>query len=135
MAESEPALKGVTFFAWREGHYLDLTELLRILERFVEGLTWRVRFDDVAPGPTADSLEALGPDVRLPTAELLERVSPSDVQVIDGVFRGYRLPGDDSPSVVLRAVRSTSWDVEAENEALLDFVRSTFPDTQDIPWD
>jgi hypothetical protein len=125
-------MRGVTFNAWREGQPVSLHDLMRVLEPFVRGLTWKLRLDEVAPGPWVERLEAIGPEERLTTSEVLRLVTP-DVQLIDGALFGYGGPGQEPPSLVLRAVDSTSWDVESASEEVLALVRRAWPDALDIP--
>lgn len=48
-------------------------------------------------------------------------------QVIDGEFLGYA-PGGAAPTLVLRAVDGSSWDVTSNSEALLDAFRRSYRD-------
>jgi hypothetical protein len=125
-------MNGVTMKAWHDRHYVNLDELLRVVEPFIVGFTWKSRIEEVAPGPSAQRLEQLDPEQRLPTVELLRLFSP-DAQVIDGEFLGYSAIEQKSSTLVLRAVDSTWWDIESENEELLALIRRTYPDARPIP--
>ncbi|MFY0573458.1 hypothetical protein ACN28S_03015 [Cystobacter fuscus] len=118
--------------AWREGHYLNLDELLRVLEQFVMGFTWKLHPGEIAPGPSAERIESVDPEELMNTLDLLRLITP-DVQIIDGEILGYAHPGQELPAVVLRAVDSTSWDIESEDEEVLSVIRKVFPDAMDIP--
>ncbi|EPX56033.1 hypothetical protein D187_007375 [Cystobacter fuscus DSM 2262] len=125
-------MRGVTLKAWRAEHYVGLAELLRLLEPRVADFTWEPRLGEVAPGPGAERLEALGPEQRLTTFEARHLLT-LDMQLIDGVLLGYAHSDQTSPTVVLRAVDSTSWDIESDDEEILALVRRAWPDASDIP--
>jgi hypothetical protein len=125
-------MRGVTLKAWQAEHYVGLAELLRLLEPRIEGFTWEPRLGEMAPGPEAERLEALAPEPRLTTLEV-RHLFTLDVQLIDGVFLGYAHSAQTSPTIVLRAVDSTSWDIESDDEEVLALVRRAWPDVIDIP--
>jgi hypothetical protein len=101
-----------------------LEELLRILGSRATDASWRVHGVECL-GPFADRLHHLsdsGADVQ--GAELL-KIATRITQVIDGDFRSTT--GDPSRSwIVLRAVDSSSWDVAAEDDRLLELFRTKF---------
>jgi len=80
---------------------------------------------EVAPGPGVEALEALDPSVSLDTLELLHLITPR-VQIIDGVIESY----DEKEGLILliRAVDSTSWDIETEDIELLEALQRVYPD-------
>ena len=125
-------MNGVSMKAWRDQHYVNLDELLRVLEQFIVGFTWKSRIDEAAPGPAQQRIEQLDPEQRLSTAELLRLITP-DAQVIDGKFLGYATLEQQSPTLVLRAVGSTWWDVESDDEGVLALIQTTYPDAFPIP--
>jgi hypothetical protein len=114
----------LTFRAWQEQHYISAAELLLTIGRPLCNLRWRVRIEEVAPAPGAVELEDVGPNKELTTFELLHLVTP-DIQIIDGELEG-RDQNSDSVVVCLRAVDSTSWDVESDVAAIMEPVRTTF---------
>ena len=87
-------------------------------------------------------LECLGPDAeafykqarqpaRLSGRSLLRLADHID-QVIDGEFRGYRNLGDGEPWVIVRAVDSSAYDVESNDDAALNTLRHRFKQVTDI---
>jgi hypothetical protein len=122
-------MKRVTFKAWHGDHYLSLWDILTELRDVVENLQWRVRIDETAPSPQAERLEAIDHDAWLDTAGLLG-IATRDVQVIDGEASGYKTAQSGSPYLTIRAVDSTWWDVESDDEGVTRTVMSRFPDVQ-----
>ena len=125
-------MKGVTFDAWREHHYVGLAEILRVLGRDGQGLVWRLKLDEVAPDPTSYALEEILPTQVIDTRSLLALVD-RNTQIVDGVMTGFDASNESSPIVIIRAVDSTSWDVESNDEELIARIRRAFPDSRDIP--
>lgn len=103
----------ITFPAWQGKRYIGLAEILVRFGNLALELEWSCTIDETAPEPRGPELESLTPDIRLPTLDLLALVAP-DVQVIDGQFNGYRY-GTNDPTVRIRAVDSTAWDIETRN--------------------
>jgi hypothetical protein len=54
------------------------------------------------------------------------------IQIIDGEFTGY-LKGDESPWITIRAVDSTAFDVESEDETVLARMQQHFKSVVDMP--
>ena len=117
--------------AWRDGHYVSLAELLRVLGRLVSGLSWRVSIVEVAPDATAEELEAVSPSDTLDTSQLLHLSTP-DVQIIDGMVSGFDAARLHAPVLVLRAVDSTSWDIEYENDEVTAVLRASYPEAKSL---
>lgn len=124
-------MRGLTFPAWIGEHYVSLAELLLTLGRSILSCSWEARVDEIAPHPRANRIEAIVPSQRIGTMELLHLVTP-DVQVIDGELRCLRDAGDHEPWISIRAVDSTSWDVESSNEEILEIIRNAFPAAEQI---
>jgi len=125
-------MKGLTFKAWREDHYVSLSELLLVLGRDILEFNWRLQLDELAPHPMAKVLEEVAPEKLFETLDLLRLVTP-DVQIVDGAVRGYIGASDPSPVVVIRAVDSTSWDVESENSEIIAAIKRAYPDAAELP--
>jgi len=53
-------------------------------------------------------------------------------QVIDGEFRGYRNVADREPWVIVRAVDSSAYDIESDDDAALNMLRRRFKEVADI---
>jgi hypothetical protein len=119
-------MTSVTFRSWQDDHYLSLWEILTALGSLVENLQWRVQIEELAPGPGASRLEAIAADATLDTRELLD-ASRGDVQVIDGLLSGFKAGEARFPYLTIRAVDSTWWDVDADDEAVARTLRVRFP--------
>jgi hypothetical protein len=120
-------MKMVTFNAWREGRCVTLSELLLLLLPKIQGFTWRLSLAEISPHPMAEELEVVAGQKALGTRELVELVAPG-VQIIDGKIEGFVDARASSPSIVIRAVDSTSWDVESEDDEILSTIGHEYPD-------
>lgn len=96
-------------------------------------LTWRCYSLEIGPGPATEPLEAAANSGdKLTLLELLHLATPN-VQVIDGEVIGYACQdGQLHPVVVLRAVDSTSWDLELSNESDFQRILAAFPETVEL---
>jgi hypothetical protein len=113
--------------AWIDGGPVHLAELVLALGWSARYLVWRCA--NVEGDDDAVALEQaceLGRE--LTTFELLHLTTP-DVQVVDGEVTGSR---DGAPVVVLRAVDSTTWDVQTVDDADYRSVRRAFPSATDL---
>jgi hypothetical protein len=112
-------MTGVTFPAWQEGRYVGLGEVLRALGiSDIAGFQWRLKLEELAPHPGAEEFEQASEREGISTPELL-RLADAGTQIIDGQLLGFSLLTDTSPTLVIRAVHSTWWDIESENSVLL----------------
>jgi hypothetical protein len=112
----------LTIPAWRSDRYRTLAELLLVLGTFVRQTTWTLSVEEAAPDDAGRYLENWDPAHKVSTFELLHLVTP-EVQVIDGFFRGT------GPSnITIRAVDSTSWDIDTSDAELLDLLLETYDD-------
>lgn len=111
--------------AWREGHYLSLEEILRALGDVCSEFQWTLHADDVAPEPGTDVLLGLDPGQPLSYSTLLRMVTPQ-LQVIDGEAVAVD-PVSSEKRLLIRAVDSTSWDIETEMQSVVDKVRECYP--------
>lgn len=126
------AVRLLTFSAWPDDRYIGLRDILTALEDVVADLHWRVRIDEVAPGPGPSRLKDVGPDAWLDTPGLIEAVA-DDVQIIDGQVFGYRSRDAASASLTIRAVDSTWWDVESADDDVAEAVVNRLPDVEPMP--
>lgn len=126
-ADAAARLKGITFRAWREKHYVTLAELLVRLGSFGLDLTWRVEFDEIVD-PRCVELEKLSSGAGMDTLTLLSLTTPF-LQLIDAEARGF---AEDRLMVVLEEVDSSLWDVRAADVRVLDELRRYFPDAADL---
>jgi hypothetical protein len=122
-------MRGLSFRAWRDGRYVALAEILVLLRPRVLNFSWALRLVEVAPHPMARALESVSPETSLGTLELIHLVSP-DVQVIDGEVVGS--VDGASPRIVVRAVDSTSWDIESDDEEIVSEARRAHPDATEL---
>jgi predicted secreted protein len=124
-------MKKLSIPAWRGEHYVSLGELLQLLREVVSEYSWHLNVDEASPGPRQIDLHALRADTWLKTTDLLNLVSP-DAQIIDGEAVGFSQPTDTVPTIVLRAVDSTSWDLESDDPSVIARVSAAFPDREEI---
>jgi hypothetical protein len=118
-------MNGISLKAWHNATYVSLAELLIVIGRFVLRLRWKLHLQEVSPGPGSVVLESLWPNRELDTFELLHVVTPS-VQIIDGEILGYDSQG--KLALTLRAVDSSSWDIETDNQQILRLILEMYPD-------
>jgi hypothetical protein len=117
----------VTLRAWRGKHYIGVAELLCALGRVTADAYWQLELDEVAPGPQGDALEALAEGPRTGTRDLILAAFP-DGQIIDGRLLAFAADDATDPTLVLHAVDSSEWDVEASDPAVMSAVREALPD-------
>ena len=119
--------------AWRDGRPLYLAELILAHGWSIADLIWRCRALEVGPGPEVAPLEAAAAsDERLTSLDLLHMATPY-VQVISGEVTGYEeRDGQLQPVVVLRAVDSTSWDLEISSGSDLQRIAAAFPEAVEL---
>ena len=120
--------------AWRWHHRpLYLAELLLALGWSVADMVWTCRDVELPPGAEPATLEELSDSGgELTTLELF-RASTPEIQVIDGEFAGRRADSETTePAIVLRAIRSTSWDLELSSPRDVDTIQAIFPRAEAI---
>lgn len=112
--------------AWRGKHYIGIAELLLVLGRYIKDLRWRLRVVEAGLGPQEDLLEAWDPAVDMSTYDLLHLVTPR-AQLIDGEVEGFMPDESRYPVLILRAVDSTSWDVQSSIQEVLEVIKTEYP--------
>lgn len=112
--------------AWRDEHYICLAELLLILGKFITNMQWQIKFDEVAPCEKADKLERFDSNARISTYELLHMVTPA-IQVVEGEVAAVDQLGAGI-CLLIRAVDSTSWDIETNLVDVIKEIKNSFPD-------
>jgi hypothetical protein len=122
----------LTFQAWQGDRYIGIRDILTALEDVVAGLQWRVRIDEMASGPGPNRLKEVGPDAWLDTSGLLDATA-NDVQVIDGQLSGYQARESASPHILVRAVDSTWWDIESDDDDVAQAVVNRLPNVVPMP--
>ena len=120
----------ISLKAWRGNTYLSLAELLLTLNDRISNLKWKMKINEIGPGPGALALESLLPNQLVSTLELIHLVSPS-IQIIDGIIEGWDSNG--LLFVRLRAVDSTWWDIETEDSQILRIITEKFEDALNMP--
>ncbi|MFK3733750.1 hypothetical protein ACI2LJ_26195 [Streptomyces sp. NPDC088090] len=126
-AAAEAGMRGITFPAWHGKHYVTLAELLVRLGSFGLDLTWRVEFDEIVD-PRCVEMEERSADAGMDTLTLLSLTTPF-LQLIDAEARGF---AGDELVLVLTEFDSSSWDVRAVDERVLDELRPHYPDAKDL---
>jgi hypothetical protein len=118
--------------AWRDGRPLYLAELILAFGWPVAHLIWRCHALEIGPGPEVEPLATSTSEKSLTSLELLHLATPY-VQVIDGEIAGYEERGGQLRLVVaLRAVDSTSWDLEISNESDFQRIVAIFPEAVEL---
>lgn len=119
--------------AWREGRPVYVAELILALGWSAADLIWRCEELEIGPDPGLTALEeSAASGKKLTSLELLHLATPY-VQVIDGEITGYKeRDGQLQPVVVLRAVDSTSWDLEISDEANFQRISAIFPEAVEL---
>lgn len=111
--------------AWRGGRYVQLAELLLVLGKLVVDATWVLRVVEVAPGDGEVSLDTWDPARVLSTFDVLHLFTP-DVQLIDGELESTRRENGE-PWLVMRAVDSTTWDIETADPKVARCLEVAYP--------
>lgn len=125
--QAEAGMKGITFRAWRGGHYVTLAELLVRLGSFGLGLMWHVTFDEIVD-PRCIEMERRSADGGLDTLTLLSLTTPF-LQLIDAEARGFI---GDELVIVLTEFDSSLWDVRSVDERVLSELRHHYPGATEL---
>ncbi|MFF6995445.1 hypothetical protein ACFY93_10855 [Streptomyces sp. NPDC008313] len=126
-AEERVGMKGITFPAWRGEHYVTLAELLVRLGSFGLDLTWRVEFDEIVD-PRCAEMERRSADAGMDTLTLLSLTTPF-LQLIDAEARGF---AGNELVLVLTEFDSSSWDIRAADERVLNELRHHNPGAKEL---
>ena len=118
-----------SMLAWIGDHYISLAEILLCLGKSLADLQWYVKITEIAPEPGAEQLEALSPTTALSIFELLHLVTPG-IQIIDGEITATDQSGKQQ--LLLRAVDSSSWDVETDLEQIVRTLEDSYPELTHI---
>ncbi len=115
--------------AWIGDHYISLAEILLCIGKSLTDLQWYVKITEVAPEPGAEQLEALSPAAPLSIFQLLHLVTPG-IQIIDGEITAKDKGGKQL--LLLRAVDSSSWDVETDLKHIVRALEDSYPELTHI---
>jgi hypothetical protein len=110
---------------------VSLADVLDTLGTDAEGLRWRISGVECL-GDGADELHRLSDAQAIVDTSALRALAESVYQIIDGIFAGC-IDGDAAPKIVVRAVDSSAYDVEAEDERVLAKVRQRYRNIIDMP--
>jgi hypothetical protein len=114
-----------------QGLAFDLRDVLGAIGDKGNDSVWRVSDVEASGGESALALESAADSGRNLTWTELRDLARGVVQVIDGVFIG-RLPGKVEPWLIIRAVDSSAYDIESNDEDVLRRVRSAFKDVKEV---
>jgi hypothetical protein len=109
----------------------DLLDLLLLLGEEGQGAEWIVAGAECL-GPGSDELYRLISNEARISGRLLFEAAKGISQVIDGSFTAYR-DGKPTPWLVIRAVDSSGYDVESDDEDVLTRIREHFKEVVNIP--
>src|SRR5947209_2514816 len=130
-------MRGVTITdSTQDGLFLatDLIDILRLLGAQALEAEWEITGVECVGAAAADELHQLGEAKgKVPGGTLL-KLAAEIIQVVDGTFTGYR-HGETHPWVVIRAVDSSAYDVESDDEAVLARMRQQFQNVAELPSD
>ena len=119
--------------AWKDDRYISLAEILLNIGKSLINMQWYAHIDEVAPEPGADKLEALSPMTPINIFELLHLVTPN-IQIIDGEIIAKDETKTGNPYLLLRAVDSTSWDIETNLDHIALELKALYPELTDIDY-
>lgn len=119
--------------AWKDDRYISLAEILLNIGRSLINMQWYVHIDEAAPEPGAEQLEALSSKTPISIFELLHLVTPS-IQIIDGEITAKDETKTETPYLLLRAVDSTSWDIETNLDYIVLELKALYPELTDIDY-
>ena len=109
---------------------VDLVDILHLLGSQAQDSEWEIS-DVECVGFAADALHKLSDSkTRVPGQTLLQMAAHL-TQVIDGEFTGY-CEGEKQPWIIVRAVDSSAYDVQSEDEDVLAHIRCRFKEVTDF---
>ena len=118
-------MRGVTITDSKNNFLMvDLVDILHLLGSQAQNSKWEISEVECV-GAAADALHKLSDSkARVPGHTLLQ-IAAHLTQVIDGEFTGY-CEGEKQPWVIVRAVDSSAYDVQSEDEDVLAQIRCRF---------
>ena len=105
----------------------DLRDILACLGSDASERTWTCQDVDCTGEGVDELFEVVYEGRAIPGSKLIE-LSRRVLQIIDGTFYGRRA-GEDAPSIVIRSVDSTLWEVFGSDECLRK-IESAFTDVR-----
>jgi hypothetical protein len=128
-----PTMKGVTIQdrdPVNDVLSFDLVEVLQAIGDDIDCSLWTCHGVECAGGESADVLHKACDDSQVLVRAVLLQLARGVTQVIDGEFIG-RMPGEDEPRGLIRAVDSTAFDVGSTRDSVLDLARARFASVAD----
>ena len=110
---------------------VDLIDILALLGPQAEESDWEIA-DLECVGAAAEQLYQFAEENTRVRGCTLLQLAADVTQVIDGVFSGYR-SGESRPWVRVRAVDSSAYDVESDEEAVLTRMKQRFQEVAELP--
>ena len=110
---------------------LDLIDILNILGPRADNTFWLVEGAE-STGPLSGVLHRLSDLGTKVTTARLREIASDVIQVIDGVFTGYSVEKSE-PWIIIRAVDSSAYDVETDDNDILSKVQGSFNEVYPIP--
>jgi hypothetical protein len=108
-----------------------LADILRLSEVRARQSEWEVSdLECLGLSETHELYRAVEMRVRLNGDRLLSLIGDCS-QVIDGTFKGYE-HGDEEPWVIIRAVDSSAYDIESDDDNLLSRIRQSFKEVKEL---
>ena len=111
--------------AWKNANYLSLEDILLAVLDVCKHLMWRLNVSEVAPEPGAMVLNDITPEMSMNYFELIDLVKPG-LQIIDGEVIAEDI--NSNSYVLIRAVDSTSWDIETNMPTVIMTIKQAFPE-------
>lgn len=110
---------------------VNLAEILQLLGPQLALTKWEIS-DIECLGTDSERLHQLADTQTRVSGETLLQIATNIIQVIDGTFAGY-LKNESKPSIILRAIDSSAYDVESSDDAILTRLRQRFQNVEDLP--
>ena len=105
-------------------------DILQLLGLQAVNSEWEIS-DVECVGAVADSLHKLSDSKARVPGHILLQMAAHLTQVIDGEFIGYG-EGEKQPWIIVRAVDSSAYDVQSEDEDVLAQIRCRFKEVADF---
>ena len=103
----------------------DLSDLLVLIPPSIDR-SWKVEYVECY-GPSADQLHAFGINSTRMSDRQFHQVAAGIDQTIDGEFRAF-LQSSESPSIVIRAMDNTLFEVLTDDPVLIEAIKGRFND-------
>jgi hypothetical protein len=110
----------------------DLKDILSVLGDDAERSTWTVRDVECLGGDAATALHHASDAREVLGGNRLADLARDVGQIIDGEFSA-RLPNEEAPWIMIRAVDSSAFDVETDREDVLAALKAKFDRVEDLP--